>query len=80
MTAMTTATAPDDADTLANRRTSTEIDQLLLEMLKRAAEQNKHAAEPAKMKLESDWYPVIAMVTAAGIGAAITGLLIKLLT
>lgn len=77
MTSMTTATASDDAATLAEQHTYAEIDKLLAAVLKLSVEQAKLNAEALKIKPEPAWYPFVAMPAAAAVGAALAFLLIK---
>jgi hypothetical protein len=77
MTAMTIATASDDAATLAEQHTRAEIDKLLAAMLKLAVKQATFNTEAAKMKHQPAWYPAVAISVAAAAGAALATLLTK---
>lgn len=70
MTAM--ATNPTTTIPLADERIHAEIGKLMAETV-------KLNAEAAKMTRERTWYPSVVIATAAGAGAAIAGVLTKLL-
>ena len=78
------ATIDNTNETLSDDRIRAEINKLLAEQLKLnaeqqklMAEQQKFNAESAKMTRERTWYPAVVIATAAGAGAALSGVLLK---
>lgn len=70
MTAMASNSSPTVP--LADERIHAEIGKLMAETV-------KLNAEAAKMTRERAWYPGVVIATAAGAGAAIAGVLMKLI-
>ena len=75
-----------DSDALGREQIRANIERLLAESIKFAAEQMKLTAEQAKLDAEAEkmrrerwWYPAVVVATAMGAGAAIFGVLTKLL-